>query len=142
MQVYGSDRLTGDIDVIATGPISGLPAGRPLLFGGTSTFAPNGVPTDVIVRSDKATKVYRVALTQAKRTPGVPIPVVRPEHLAVMKMIAGRDKDMLDLNYLVMSGEMDLTEARAVIEEHLGWFAANEFDNFVAEARWKASRGK
>jgi hypothetical protein len=37
LQQYGSDRLTGDIDIAAPEVLDGLPAGKALTFGGVQT---------------------------------------------------------------------------------------------------------
>ncbi len=142
MQLYGSDRLTGDLDVVANKLITTLPEGTPLTFGGNQTEAPNGVPTDIIVRTDQAKKIYTAALTAAKRISSVPVPVVTPEFLAVMKLVAKRGKDELDLEFLIKSKVIDLKKTRALVEKLVGWFAADEFDSYVSVAQWKASQGK
>lgn len=45
MQLYGSDRLTGDLDVTADKKIKALTEVGTLSFGGVKAVAPNGVPT-------------------------------------------------------------------------------------------------
>lgn len=59
-----------------------------------------------------------------------------------MKMVARRDKDDIDVRYLVTSDVLDLKKTRALVEKYLGWFTAEDFDSLVAEAQWKASRGR
>ena len=140
LQRLGSPRLTADLDVVASGPIEGLPAEKQLSFGGYSSTAPNGVPTDVILRRDKARAIYEDALATAKS--GAVGLVVSPEHLVVMKMVAGRDKNEIDLGFLLTSPGVDKERARALVERFLGWYGADEFDSFLAESEWKASRGK
>jgi hypothetical protein len=132
--------LTADLDVVASGPIAGLVAEEPLVFGGYVSRAPNGVPIDIILRHDKAKPLYEDALLHAKR--GHLGLVVSPEHLVVMKMVAGRDKDGFDLGFLLTSNVVDLAKARKLVETFLGWYGAEEFDGLLAEATWKASRGK
>lgn len=142
LQHYGSPRLTGDVDVVAECEIEGLPRGKPLSFGGERTKAPNDVPVDVIVRDDDYADLYEDALNSAVKISALPMKIVRPEHLVAMKMVAGRGKDQSDLEFLVLSGLLDLVETRRVIREFLGRYAVREFDQFVEETKWKASRGR
>jgi hypothetical protein len=142
LQHYGSDRLTGDIDVVAEERVRGLPPGTALSFGGEQTEAPNGVPVDVVLRDDEYAGLYQEALEHATRVEGMPAPLVRPEHLAAMKMVAARDRDMLDLDFLIASSVVDAKKARAIIKKHLGPYGAQEFDRIVDEVAWKVSRGK
>jgi hypothetical protein len=73
---------------------------------------------------------------------GVPVPVVRPEHLVAMKMVAGRARDTADLEFLIGSGTADPVKSRKVVKKFLGLFAAKEFDRLVDEIAWKKSRGE
>jgi hypothetical protein len=142
LQLYGSPRLTGDIDVVADDAIDALPEGKALSFGGFQTFAPNGVPVDLVLRDDDYAALYEEALARAAEIPEAPMPVVQPEYLAAMKMVAGRARDAADLEWLVVSDAADLVETRRIVRRHLGPYAAQEFDRIVEEARWKASRGR
>ncbi|MYN64128.1 MAG: nucleotidyl transferase AbiEii/AbiGii toxin family protein [Acidobacteria bacterium] len=54
---------------------------------------------------------------------GVDVPVAQATDLAVMKVLAGRGKDLDDLRSLLASGDVDLTEVRDILgqlEEALG----------------------
>ena len=67
------------------------------------------------------------ALNRATRVAidGVEVPVARTTDLAVMKVLAGRGKDLDDLRSLLASGEVDLAEARNLLgqfEEALAQF--------------------
>lgn len=57
------------------------------------------------------------ALDRATRVAidGVEVPVARATDLAVMKVIAGRGKDLDDLRSLLASGDVDLAEARGLL---------------------------
>jgi hypothetical protein len=142
LQLFDSDRATGDVDFAAKERVRALPRGKALSFGGEQTVAPNGVPVHVVLRSDDYAGLYEEALIQATRVQGVQVPVARPEHLAAMKMVARRAKDIADLEFLVASGTADPARARPVIRSHLGPYAADEFDRVVEEIAWKASRGR
>jgi hypothetical protein len=140
-QLYGSPRLTVDLDVIASdGPIKGLLVGKALTFGGYQTKA-LGVPIDVILRDDDYEKLYFDALRTAVKDTVAGIFVVRPEYLAAMKLAAARGKDDLDLKFLIVN-VVDVVKTRAVIKKQLGSYAADEFDRVVDEALWEAKRGR
>jgi hypothetical protein len=142
MQVYGSDRLTGDLDVVADARLKAFPRGTALSFGGEQTHAHNGVPVDVVLRRDIYTTLYDEALAHAVRVRGLPLPIVRLEHLAAMKMAAGRPRDEGDLAFLVTKTKIDTRKTLRVVRLHMGAYAGEEFTNFVEVALWEASRRK
>lgn len=139
MQCYGSPRLTGDLDIVLADTIDGF-RGKELTFGGTRTKI-GKVPTDLIVRSDKWAPLYEAAVASSVSVEDLPIRIVLPGYLAAMKMVAGRDKDSLDLEYLVLENKSRVDEMRRVVVKHMGEFAADEFDRAVDVARWKRSKG-
>lgn len=142
LQFYGSDRLTGDIDIAAEERVQALPRGKALSFGGEQTKAPNGVPVDVVLRDDDYASLYDEAIAKASHVKGMPILVVRPEYLAAMKMVAGRGRDSTDLEFLILSGVADVGKTKRVIKKFLGLYGAEEFERIVDEVAWKASRGR
>lgn len=139
MHCYGSDRLTKDVDVIAKEPPA-LPEVGSLSFGGYQVEVSTGVPVDVIIRDDEYSDLYEEALEQAVSLPGVPIPVVSPEYLVVLKILAARGKDNLDLEFLLVSELVDLQAVRKLIRKFLGRFVVKEFDATLAEVRWRAGK--
>ena len=144
MHLYGSDRLTGDVDFASAELMASVTrSGRqfePLSFGGYATHAPNGVPVDMIVRDDDYTDLYLEAIRYAVKVDGVPIPVVSPEYLAAMKMASARDKDFIDLGFLLQKEKVNVKQARSIVRKHLGAYAAQEFDGMVEEAEWMRTR--
>lgn len=139
MQVWGSTRLTGDLDLIAADDMG--VRGEPLSFGGVRSVV-DGIPLDVIVRDDKWALLYEEALRTAVEVEGVGVPVIAPEYLLAMKMVAGRPKDEIDARFLVLLPDFDHALAESVVDEHLGPYAVNELESIVAEAKWLRSRGK
>jgi hypothetical protein len=135
---YGSDRLTADLDFAADGPLAGLPDEGPLSFGGYQSHTPSGVAVDVIIREDDYAAVFAEALARPRALPGVPVPVATPEQLVVMKMVARRSKDALDLEALLASGQVDLAEARALIRRLLGAYAVDDFNATVRMVEWRS----
>jgi predicted LPLAT superfamily acyltransferase len=57
--------------------------------------------------------------------------VASPAYLAAMKMVARRTKDEADLEALIDSGELDLNEARQVVQRLLGDYAADDLESYI-----------
>ncbi len=102
MYLYGSDRLTKDIDFIANQRLP-LETVRFLSFGGERYGVKIGEKTidvDWIVRRDNYKDFYRQALADAV-TLSNGIKIVSAEWLTILKYIAGRGKDDLDAIWLL-----------------------------------------
>ncbi len=102
MHLYGSPRLTKDVDIIASQNLSLTPKHR-LSFGGSSYALQVGkyeVQIDWIVRSDGYQKFYRAALKDAIKLPNG-LRIVTPEWLVILKFNAGRQKDLDDIIFLL-----------------------------------------
>lgn len=132
MAVYGSPRMTVDVDVVVDAmPLSIEQAGgKPLSFGGRQWTAPNGARVDWIQRSDEYAPLYAEAIRMAHHVEDCTCLVVRPEYLAAIKLAAGRPKDRKDLRWLLaQEGLVDRDVARRVVGKFLGGrFARDEFD--------------
>ncbi|MEK6409465.1 MAG: hypothetical protein AABN34_21280 [Acidobacteriota bacterium] len=136
MHLYGSSRLTKDVDVIASS-ILPLDAQRRLGFGGERYHVKIGkkvVPVDWIVRDDTARKFYEQALKEACQLPRG-LPIVTPEWLIILKYIAGRFKDQQDAVYLLK--QKSLVDRR-VIRRKIIATAGREFWALTAAGlqRW------
>lgn len=140
MQLYGSTRLTSDVDFVLERELP-FPAKKPLSIGGIKTEI-DTIPVDLIVRNDEYRDLYDHSLETAVRMKGIVLPVVRAEELAVMKIVANRPKDMLDLAYLITSRTLDLDRTKKLIREYLGRFSVRVFENYVLEAMWRKSVSK
>ena len=102
MHLYGSPRMTKDVDIIASRDLSLTPQHR-LSFGGSSYTLQVGkyaVQIGWIVRSDGHREFYRKALKEALRMPNG-LRVVTPEWLVILKYNAGRQKDLDDIVFLL-----------------------------------------
>lgn len=102
MHLYGSPRLTKDVDIIASKDLSLTPQ-HPLNFGGSSYTLQVGkysVQIDWIVRSDAYQAFYRNALKEALRLPNG-LRVISAEWLVILKYNAGRQKDLDDIVFLL-----------------------------------------
>lgn len=142
MQHYGSDRLTTDVDFVATGPLRGYKAQGTLSFGGVKIVAPNRVPVDWVVRDDDFAGLYEEALAKSKRL-RLGFRIVAPDYLAAMKLSAGRAKDLDDLIFLLREGLVDVKKAGKIVYRLVGGqFARQEFERIVEEAEWRRRRDR
>jgi len=142
MQIYGSPRLTSDIDIVVGKPVRGLRPESNLTFGGYQSTTPNGVPVDVVIRDDDYAPLYEAALNHAVIRRGIPIRIVRPEYLAAMKLAADRPKDTFDLDFLITESPIDLTKTLRIVRKYMGVYGAQEFQSRVDIAKWKKETGK
>ncbi|MCY7377594.1 MAG: hypothetical protein LH472_16675 [Pyrinomonadaceae bacterium] len=102
MHLYGSPRLTKDVDIISTKRLS-LHSIRPLGFGGESyevTVGKKKIYVDWIVREDNYRGYYIQAMKDAATLKNG-LRVITTEWLAILKYIAGREKDLDDIIYLL-----------------------------------------
>jgi hypothetical protein len=102
MHLYGSPRLTKDVDVISGKRLS-IEASNPLGFGGESYQVKVGkkiIHVDWIVREDNYRQYYAAALSDAASLNNG-LKIITPEWLAILKYIAGRSKDLDDIVFLL-----------------------------------------
>jgi hypothetical protein len=102
MHLYGSSRLTKDVDVISLKRLS-LKAVRLIRLGGESyevVIGKKKVHVDWIVREDNYRAYYAAALKDAANLKNG-LRIITPEWLAILKYIAGREKDSDDIIYLL-----------------------------------------
>lgn len=136
MQIYGSDRLTADVDLLASAYPEVTREGI-LSFGGIKTTAKNGAPVDYIVRDDAEMNLYDAALDSARLVPGIPVPVVTVPYLGAIKLAAGRGKDVQDLEFLLRAHPAAFKAMRALVAKHIGDYAADDLDGHQAAATFK-----
>jgi len=137
MQLYGSDRLTADVDFVAANFIMELPRKGTLTFGGTKSKTSNNVPVDLIVRTDEYADLYDEALDHARPISGVPVPVITLPYLGAMKLAAARGKDLQDLRFILVETNVNYQELRSVVVKHLGETAADDLDEYLRAAKWE-----
>jgi hypothetical protein len=102
MHLYGSPRLTKDVDIISLKRLP-LETIRPIGFGGESYQVIVGkkkIHVDWIVREDNYRDYYVRALKDAAELKNG-LRVITTEWLAILKYIAGREKDLDDIIYLL-----------------------------------------
>ena len=103
VQLYGFTRATTDADVLASA-ILPIESFRKLTFGGESykVQISNGksIIVDWIVRDDEKKDVYEASISQPEQL-SEKLKIVSPEWLVIIKQLAGRGKDELDLLWLL-----------------------------------------
>ncbi len=129
MALYGHTRMTADVDLIAAKPL--LKAARywckNIWFGGNSYKVPidrKRVSVDVIVRDDASRVLYESSLDMTRTLRG--LPVISPEHLVLMKLEAGRHKDLSDVQFLLKEGITTPEKVTAVAQAIGGIMFAND----------------
>ena len=139
LNLYGSPRLTADVDLVATSIPKGV-RGRPLTFGGVSQKR-EGVAVDWIVRDDSYRALYEEALEQALIF--LEYMLLDKPYLAAMKMVAARPKDEVDLLFLIPQMSIDeRTHTKKIVRRLLGVYAAEDFARIVDEALWRAEKDR
>lgn len=101
MALYGSDRTTKDIDIIADKLLPLEKVGE-LRQGGERYLIKTDrkeVAVDWIIRKDEFKQLFAEALKEAVKINDVP--VLTPEWLVILKFIAGRFKDQEDAIFLL-----------------------------------------
>lgn len=136
MHLYGSPRLTKDVDVIASAVLP-LDSKKNLSFGGQRyqvKIGSQNIPIDWIVRDDTARKFYEQALKEAHKLPSG-LPIITPEWMIILKYIAGRFKDQQDAVHLLKQKGL---VNRRTIRQKIIEMAGNEFWALVAVGlkRW------
>lgn len=102
MHLYGSPRLTKEVDVISLKRLP-LKSVRPIGFGGESyevTVGKKKIHVDWIVREDNYRDYYVQALRDSKALKNG-LKIISPEWLVILKYIAGREKDLDDIVFLL-----------------------------------------
>ncbi len=141
MHHYGSDRFTADLDFAAPRALAALPPENTLSFGGYQAQTRGGVPVNLIIRDDEFNEVVEEALEVPRRIEGVPAPVVSPEYLLAMKMVARRPKDLVDLAALLDLRVVDEAKTLRIVRRLLGAYAAQDLRSHLEEANRRRDRG-
>jgi hypothetical protein len=139
MQIYGSDRLTADVDLLADG-YPNVTRNGILSFGGIRTTAKNGAPVDYIIRDDAEADLYDAALDTARAVAGVPVPVITVPYLGAIKFAAGRGKDVQDLEFLLRAHPTAFKTMRSLVAKYIGDYAIDDLDSYQVTAALKGSR--
>jgi hypothetical protein len=118
MHCYGFTRATVDVDFVAAETLP-LPATKKLSFGGETYQIGGGgeskLDVDWIVRDDDRQDVYQAALAGATMTEHG-LPIITTEWMVILKFLAGRGKDQIDLMWLLR--EEGLVD-RELVKQHI-----------------------
>ena len=121
MAVYGSDRNTKDVDIIAN-KLLPLTTQGSLRQGGERYIiktSKRDVPVDWIIRADEFNKLFAAALSESVRINDIPI--LTPEWLVILKFIAGRFKDQEDAVFLLSRKDLvDRDVIKSKMIKHVG----------------------
>ena len=119
--LYGSDRLTKDVDIIASKRLSLESVGN-LVQGGERYLIKTDkkeVAVDWIIRKDEFKQLFAEALKESVKIDDVP--VLTPEWLVILKFIAGRFKDQEDAVFLLSrKGLVNRKIIKEKIVKHFG----------------------
>jgi hypothetical protein len=140
MYEYGFARATANVDFIAAARLP-LPATRELEMGGVAYMVQAGEEKEIevewIIRADDKKEVYEAALAGATSTEDG-LPIITAEWMIILKYLAGRGKDQIDLLWLLR--EEGLVD-RESIRQHLNIFFGRhafwplaDMDNLFLEA--------
>ena len=126
MHIYGFTRATVDVDFVAAQKLP-LPVSKKLQMGGETYQVQvkdeKKVDVDWIVRDDDKREVYEAALADAVLTEDE-LPIITPEWMVILKYLAGRGKDQIDLLWLLREeGVVDRTQVKQHIKDLFGRFA-------------------
>jgi len=140
MHVYGYLRATHDVDMLAAKEL-GLPSEQKISFGGASYTVQIGkreITVDVIVRDDFFRDFYEAALRDAQTTPDG-WRVITPEWMVILKYLAGRGKDQLDLLWMLKEPNLvDRGKVARLLERVMGQTGAQAvlrgLENFYVQA--------
>jgi len=140
MHVYGFTRATLDVDFIAAARLP-LTATKELEMGGEAYNVQSGGKKEIevawIVRDDDKKEVYEAALAGAASTDDG-LPIVTPEWMVILKYLAGRGKDQIDLMWLLreeglVDRELVKQHINILFGRHAFWPLA-DMDNLFLEA--------
>jgi len=139
MHVYGFTRATVDVDFIAADRLP-LPATKKLQMGGEAYHLQSGerdIEVDWIIRDDDRKEVYEAALAGATSTEDG-LPIITTEWMVILKYLAGRGKDQIDLLWLLREeGLVDRELVKQHINSLFGRYAfwpLADMDNLFLEA--------
>jgi len=140
MHIYGYLRATTDVDLLASKEPD-LPHEQKVSFGGASYLVEVGerrIKVDVIVRDDFFRDFYQAALRDAQKTPDG-WRVITPEWMVILKYLAGRGKDQLDLLWMLKEpGLVDRKKVARLLEQVMGKTGAEValrgLENFYVQA--------
>lgn len=156
--IHGSRRLTADIDITVllgeqtnAALVARLQAhGFELRFADVEDFLAQtrviplrhertDMPVDVVIGGPGLEELF-LAESVSVELEGVTVPVVRPEHLVVMKLLAGRAKDLDDAVAVARASELDERSIEELVDAIADGLGEDDVRVRLAELRKRANR--
>lgn len=128
--VYGRVRVTEDVAFLV-GPEAFDSVGVLVSFRPGVPLSAEGVPIDSILAPVGHEAALGAALVDPLVVDG--IPVIRPEALVYMKLIAGRRQDLADVVSVLREGDVDVAKVRSLMDATEPSLRAR-FEELLAEA--------
>ncbi len=149
MHLYGFTRATKDVDMVASERLK-REAVSELTFGGEIyqvDVQGRMIEIDWIVRDDEKAEVYQAALADAASSGQLKI--ITPEWMVILKKLADRGKDHLDLLWLLrhdgLVDRAEVTRLAQKIFDRYAYLFLQDMESVYLEAdlmRAKDERGK
>lgn len=122
VHLYGYLRATEDVNLLASKTLK-LASEQKLSFGGESYLVQVGerqIAVDVIVRNDFFRDFYEAALNDAQAVSDE-LRVITPEWMLILKFLARRSKDVLDLLWMLREpGLINRERVTQLLEQVMG----------------------
>jgi hypothetical protein len=148
MHVYGFSRATKDIDLIGDKKLP-LKEIRTLSFGGVAYSVEVGgknIEVDIIIRDDDVKKLYDQALSSSKINKSIGLRVISPEFMVILKYLAGRGKDHIDLMWILREENLVNRElVKTIVKKEMGrhsYWAMRDLDQLFLEADLLSARDR
>lgn len=126
---YADPRATKDVDFLV-GEEAFVHHGALVTMNPAVPTRVGAVPVDTVPLVPKLTAL-EAGLADAPRSDG--IPVVTPEALVAMKLVAGRLRDQADVQQLLASGAVDVAACRKLVTERFAEHLA-AFEQLLVKA--------
>jgi hypothetical protein len=140
LHIYGLTRATKEVDILCDKPLD-FKEIKKLSFGGIAYAVKVGnriIEIDLIIRSDDIRELYESALNTARHDKDTGLRVVTPEYMVILKYLAGRGKDQIDLLWLLREdGLVNRETVNDIIKKYMGkhsFWALRDLENVYLEA--------
>jgi hypothetical protein len=101
---------------------------------------PTRVPVDVVLGESPLEELFLQASEQVDVGEGVIVPVATAEHLIVMKLLAGRPKDLDDSTAIARANEVDFAEVELLADALAEGLGEHDILAALAELRRRLAR--
>jgi hypothetical protein len=102
---------------------------------------PTRAPVDVVLGESPLEELFLQASEHVDVGEGVIVPVATAEHLIVMKVLAGRPKDLDDATAIARANDVDLAEIEQLADALADALGEHDILTALAEVRRRLARG-